>query len=201
MLIGQLPIMRGVCYIVAQVLACVLAALIAWALLDNFDEFQPPTPNESSLGNLEVARAFFAEMIFTGALVSVVLHVACSRQRDNQHYGLAIGVTLVAIIYAAGEISGGSFNPAVATALHLQKCFSGDCWAFRYIWIYWVAPALGACLAAFIFGINQKLEEEESGVYIREREKKTGRPPKGASAQKSDGDVDATDPKANDLVE
>jgi len=99
-----------------------------------------------------------------------VLHVACSRQRDNQHYGLAIGMTVLASLFAAGPISGGGFNPAVATSLHLEKCFSGDCSTFQYIWIYWIGPLVGSCAAAFLFMVTTHLQTEEKGVYVREQD-------------------------------
>jgi MIP family channel proteins len=171
-LIGQLKVRRACFYLLAQMIAALLAALVGWGLQDRPDSLNPPTPRVTE-GELEYARAFFSEMIYTSCLVSVVLHVACSRQRDNQHYGLAIGMTVLASAFAAGPISGGGFNPAVATSLHLQKCLAGDCSNFGYIWIYWVAPLLGAGAAAFLFIVVTHLETEEKGVYLREQDELT----------------------------
>lgn len=169
-LIGQLKKRRAGFYLLSQMLAAVAAALVGWGLQDRMESLKPPTPQLSTSGEVEYARAFFAELIYTSCLVSVVLHVACSRQRDNQHYGLAIGMTVLASAFAAGPISGGGFNPAVATSLHLEKCFSGNCELFKYIWIYWIAPLLGAVAAAFLFMVVTHLETEEKGVYLREQE-------------------------------
>jgi len=172
-LIGQLKTRRAGFYFLAQILASVAAALVGWGLQDQPAILHPPVPEFSPEGVREYARAFFGELIYTSCLVSVVLHVACSRQRDNQHYGLAIGMTVLASAFAAGPISGGGFNPAVASCLHLQKCFSGDCSQFEFIWIYWSAPLLGAGLAAFLFKVVTHLETEERGVYIREQDNET----------------------------
>jgi len=169
-LIGQLKKRRAGFYLLSQVLASVAAALVGWGLQDYPDNLHPPSPQLDDAGERQYARAFFSELIYTSCLVSVVLHVACSRQRDNQHYGLAIGMTVLASAFAAGPISGGGFNPAVATSLHLEKCFSGDCSLFQFIWIYWVAPLLGAGAAAFLFIVVTHLETEEKGVYVREQD-------------------------------
>ena len=59
-----------------------------------------------------------AEFMFTFALAYVVLNVATARGTEgNSYYGLAIGFTVLAGALTVGPISGGVFNPAVATGL------------------------------------------------------------------------------------
>src|SRR5213593_1632370 len=59
-------------------------------------------------------QALGVEVVFTGALVLVILNVAVSRAtQGNPFYGVAIGLTIVAAIFAGGPISGGAYNPAV----------------------------------------------------------------------------------------
>jgi len=58
--------------------------------------------------------ALTAEMLFTAALVLVVLNVAANRATaGNSFYGLAIGLTVAVGAFAVGPISGAAFNPAV----------------------------------------------------------------------------------------
>ena len=58
---------------------------------------------------------FLAEIIFTFLLVFVILNVATHPDtKNNQYYGLAIGLTVAAGAFSVGEISGGVFNPAVS---------------------------------------------------------------------------------------
>ncbi len=52
------------------------------------------------------------------ALAYVVLNAATSKATaGNSYYGLAIGFTVVIGAFAGGPISGGAFNPAIATGL------------------------------------------------------------------------------------
>ncbi len=62
--------------------------------------------------------AFVAEFLFTFALCWVVLNVATSKgTAGNSFYGLAIGMTVMVGAFAVGPVSGGAFNPAVATGI------------------------------------------------------------------------------------
>jgi aquaporin Z len=51
--------------------------------------------------------------------------------------------------YAVGAISGGAFNPAVATGISIMKLAS-----WSVYWVYLVGCFGGAALAALIFRIN-----------------------------------------------
>eukprot|EP00747_Dinoflagellata_sp_TGD_P125969 gnl/TRDRNA2_/TRDRNA2_174230_c4_seq19.p1 gnl/TRDRNA2_/TRDRNA2_174230_c4~~gnl/TRDRNA2_/TRDRNA2_174230_c4_seq19.p1 ORF type:complete len:405 (-),score=66.80 gnl/TRDRNA2_/TRDRNA2_174230_c4_seq19:222-1391(-) len=64
-------------------------------------------------------EAGLAETLYTFMLCFVVLNVAASKCHagKNQFYGLAIGFVIVAGGYGGGRISGGCFNPAVASGI------------------------------------------------------------------------------------
>jgi aquaporin Z len=65
--------------------------------------------------------AFVAEFLFTFALCWVVLNVATSKgTTGNSFYGVAIGMTVMVGAFAVGSVSGGAFNPAVATGISLM---------------------------------------------------------------------------------
>jgi aquaporin Z len=94
-------------------------------------------------------QALAAEMLGTMALVLTVLMVATVEVvKDGDFFGLAIGLSLRAAIFALGPISGGGFNPAVATGLYVAGASSDD---MDKLWIYWVGPLLGALAAAVGF--------------------------------------------------
>lgn len=62
--------------------------------------------------------AFLAEFLFTFALCWVVLNVATAKGTSgNSFYGVAIGMTVMVGAFAVGGVSGGAFNPAVATGI------------------------------------------------------------------------------------
>jgi len=76
-----------------------------------------------------------------------MLNVATSRGTiGNSFYGLAIGFTVFAMATTFGSVSGGAFNPAVATGATVVGAF-----AAKNIWIYLVACFGGGSIAALVF--------------------------------------------------
>jgi aquaporin Z len=135
---GRCPTSDVPFYIAAQVVAGVLAAITALALRGD------PTITPA---NPDILRALVAEFVGTFALCYVVLNVATAKSTaGNSNYGLAIGFTVMTMAFAFGGISGGAFNPAVATGItvmHLAKASN--------IWIYLVANFAAAVVAATVF--------------------------------------------------
>lgn len=111
-----------------------------------------------------VFRGFAMEAFFTAAIVTVVLHVACSKQRNNHYYGLAIGMAYCSASYAVGGVGSGAFNPAVALSLQLAKCFTGNCIPMMHLWLFWGAPAAGAFCASLLYKMTQPAPEEEEAA-------------------------------------
>ena len=93
--------------------------------------------------------AFFVELFLTAVFVLVILQVTKSKSYGNTAY-LAIALTLLAIHFAAVPFSGSSVNPArtIATALVGAK--------WTAIWIYIIAPPLGAVLGWAIHAVVVK---------------------------------------------
>lgn len=135
-------------YTAAQVVAGIFATLYGTAIVG----LDFPTPNTNN-NIVKIWQALCAEMVYTFALASVVLHVAYSRQRSNDFYGFAIGMTVVAAAFSVGGFTGGAFNPAVATGIQLVRCFTGDCTPLIQVWLYWAAPLAGAFGGGFLYNI------------------------------------------------
>jgi aquaporin Z len=95
-------------------------------------------------------HALVAELLGTFALAYVVLNVATAKGNSgNSFYGLAIGFTVLSMAYALGPISGGAFNPAVATGISLIHLAAwGD------FWVYLAGCFGGGLLAGLIFKMN-----------------------------------------------
>jgi aquaporin Z len=78
-----------------------------------------------------------------------VLNVATAKATaGNSTYGLAIGFTVVVMAFALGGVSGGAFNPAIATGItvmHIEKLAN--------FWIYLAGDFAAAALAALTFKI------------------------------------------------
>jgi len=107
-----------------------------------------------------IVEACIAEILYTFMLCFVVLNVAALKKKNNDHaktwYGLAIGFVIVAGAYGAGAVSGGCFNPAVATGIGV----SGS--SFTHILPYFVSELIGAGIAAGLFKVVRPDPENTS---------------------------------------
>ena len=125
-------------YWCAQIAGSVAAAILVLGLKGN--------PNVSSM-ELAAFPALIAEFVGTFALAYVVLNVATAKgTAGNSFYGLAIGFTVMVMAFGLGGISGGAFNPAVATGItimHVAKASN--------IWIYLLGNLAGGAAAAGVF--------------------------------------------------
>lgn len=144
-------------YVIAQCSGGIMGALFGVFLMGKNPKQAAP---EVAIGGAEsILRAMLSEGIYTFALVTVVLHVACSMQKNNHYYGFAIGMCVMCSAYAVGGFTGGAFNPAVATGLIVSKCLCGWCGPMLNLWLYWAAPAAGGAGAALLFKmVHPKIE-------------------------------------------
>lgn len=125
-------------YWTAQIVGGVLGALVVLLLKDG-GAVVPMV--------LDPFAAIVAELLFTFALAWVILNVATARgTQGNSYFGLAIGFTVLAGVYAVGPISGAAFNPAVAVALPLLGLAG-----VADLWMYMFAQFAGAGIAAMAF--------------------------------------------------
>jgi len=120
---GRCPTADVAPYIGAQLAAGVVAAFAVMALKGD-PVVAPDT--------IKIPAALIGEFIGTFALCYVVLNVATAKATaGNSNYGLAIGFTVMTMAYALGPLSGGAFNPAVATGLTvLHKAAAANLWIF-----------------------------------------------------------------------
>lgn len=144
-----------VVYILAQIGGACCSAL--YCVMIHGPEF--PTPNPG-LDGLAIFRAFLAESVYTFVLASVVLHVACSKQKDNNFYGFAIGFAVLVAALCVGGVSGGAFNPAVATGLIVVRCLTAYCLPLANLWLYWTSEILGAFVASIFFCALQNIQDD-----------------------------------------
>merc|ERR1719515_327832 len=95
-------------------------------------------------------------------LCLVVLNVACSGKNEfNQYYGIAIGFVIIAAGHAAGPISGGCFNPAVAFGIDISSTGLGFGWCFAYT----AYEFTGGALAALLFRLTRPEEWQAEAPY------------------------------------
>ena len=140
---GRLPAMDVPGYFIAQIIGASLAAGAVY-YLKGANRLVDAGGPIYGLGQIALA-----EFLFTFALAYVVLNVATAKANaGNSFYGLAIGFTVASGTFAVGAISGGAFNPAVATGCLIMGLIP----AGNFIAYIAVQLAAGA-LAAFVFRI------------------------------------------------
>jgi len=122
-------------YIFAQCLGAVLASLAVLLLYSQPENLGATVPRDNQL------QAFVLEIILTLILMFVILRVSSGSKETGIMAGAAIGVTVTLASLAAGTISGASMNPARSLGPALA---SGQ---VATLWIYCVAPVIGAALA------------------------------------------------------
>ena len=141
---------RGACdkndvapYIGTQLLAGALAAFVSQELLFS----------ETSVASIQMdtINAISAEFLYTFALVYVILNVATAEATEgNSYYGAAIAFVVLAGALTVGEISGGSFNPAVTGALYVSGVLE-----LSDLWIHLVPQFLAGLVAVQAFKVFQ----------------------------------------------
>ncbi|ACQ81253.1 major intrinsic protein [Beutenbergia cavernae DSM 12333] len=101
---------------------------------------------QATAGAFGLLGAAVIEIVGTAIFVGVILGV--TDVRSNVKFGpVAIGLTLAAVLLVAIPVTNGSINPARSTATAI---FS-EGWAFGQLWLFWVAPLLGAAIAGLVY--------------------------------------------------
>ena len=143
-------------YMVAQVLGGLLAAFILLQIAQGqagfaIDGTQAGAFASNGYGSLSpggygVAAAFLCEVVMT-AMFLVVIMGATHGKAPAGFAPIAIGLALTLIHLISIPVTNTSVNPARSTS---QALFVGD-WAVGQLWLFWVAPIIGALLAGLVF--------------------------------------------------
>ncbi|MBG6181715.1 aquaporin [Arthrobacter sp. CAN_A1] len=157
---GKTPWASVLPYVVAQVVGGLVAAVFIWLLLSANQQFAGSVQAlfavsangfaDHSPTQFALSSAFLAEVVATAIFVAVVLG-ATSRTATgalrNAGGPFAIGLVYAALLTFLLPITNGSLNPARSTAAAI---FS-ESWAIEQLWLFWVAPVLGAAITGLIY--------------------------------------------------
>jgi aquaporin Z len=111
---------------------------------------------EHSPGGYSMMAAMVAEIVLTGFFLVVIMG-STHKSAPSNLAPLAIGLCLTLIHLISIPVTNTSVNPARSTGPAL---FVGG-WALEQLWLFWVAPLIGAVLGAVIFKAIDYDEEEE----------------------------------------
>jgi aquaporin Z len=148
---GRFPAAQLLPYIVAQLVGAVVAAGVLYLIASGkagFDlkgGFASNGFGEHSPGKYSLGAALITEVVMTFMFLMIILGTTHKRAPVG-FAGLAIGLALVLIHLISIPVTNTSVNPARSTGPAL---FVGG-WAIEQLWLFWVAPILGAVLAGWV---------------------------------------------------
>jgi aquaporin Z len=165
----RIAVREAAAYVGAQVIGGILGMAILVAIASGIDGFRIGTgEGESTLaangwaqlspGGYDFVAALVVEVVLTFFFLLVILGVT-GREAPIGFAPLAIGLSLTLIHLISIPVTNTSVNPARSTAPALFV--GGD--ALKQLWLFWLAPILGAVLAGLLhrFVIEERAETVE----------------------------------------
>lgn len=157
---GRFPAKELPAYIIAQVLGAILAAALLYYIAsgkEGFDIAAGLASNgygEHSPGKYSMATGFVTELVMTAMFVIIILG-ATDKRAPPGLAPIAIGLALTLIHLISIPVTNTSVNPARSTGPALMV----GGWAIAQLWMFWVAPLIGAVVGG---GIYRWLGKEET---------------------------------------
>ena len=149
---GRFPAKELPFYIVSQVCGGIVAAGVLYLIASGkagFDlsaGFASNGYGAHSPGGYNLLAALVTEVVMTMMFLLVILG-ATDKRAPQGFAPIAIGLCLTLIHLISIPVTNTSINPARSTGVAL---FVGD-WAISQLWLFWVAPIVGAVLGALIY--------------------------------------------------
>ncbi|WP_207867180.1 aquaporin Z [Pseudomonas sp. 58(2021)] len=149
---GRFPAKELPAYIIAQVIGGILAAALLYHIAsgkEGFDIAAGLASNgygEHSPGKYSMASGFVTELVMTAMLVVIILG-ATDKRAPAGLAPIAIGLALTLIHLISIPVTNTSVNPARSTGPALMV----GGWAIAQLWMFWVAPLLGAVVGGVVY--------------------------------------------------
>ena len=149
---GRFPAKELAPYIVAQVLGGIVAGGVLFVIASGkvgFDVAAGFAANgfaEHSPGGYSLLAALVTEIVMTMMFLLIILG-ATDKRAPQGFAPIAIGLGLTLIHLISIPVTNTSVNPARSTGVAV---FVGG-WALAQLWLFWVAPIVGAVLGAAVY--------------------------------------------------
>ena len=149
---GRHPTGEVLPYIVAQVLGGIAGAFVLLMIASGQPGFDLAGGLASngygvhSPGGYSLGAGFLTEVVMTLMFLVIILG-ATDRRAPAGFAPIAIGLGLTLIHLISIPVTNTSVNPARSTG---PAVFVGD-WALGQLWLFWVAPIIGALIAGFLY--------------------------------------------------
>jgi aquaporin Z len=139
-------------YIVSQVFGAVLAGGVLYIIASGKAGFELSAGfasngyGEHSPGGYSLLAALVTEVVMTFMFLIIILG-ATDKRAPQGFAPIAIGLGLTLIHLISIPVTNTSVNPARSTGVAV---FVGD-WAVNQLWLFWIAPIIGAGLAGVVY--------------------------------------------------
>jgi aquaporin Z len=149
---GRFKAAEVVPYWIAQVLGAIAAAALLYLIASGkagFDLSGGLASNgygEHSPGRYSLGAGFITEMTMTFMFLMIILGTT-DRRAPHGFAPIAIGLALTLIHLISIPVTNTSVNPARSTGPAL---IVGG-WALQQLWLFWIAPLIGAALAGVVY--------------------------------------------------
>jgi len=149
---GRHPANEVLPYIVVQVLGAIAGAFVLLMIASGQPGFDVSGGLASngygahSPGGYSLGSGFLTEVVMTLMFLVIILG-ATDRRAPAGFAPIAIGLGLTLIHLISIPVTNTSVNPARSTGPALMV---GD-WALGQLWLFWVAPLIGALLAGYLY--------------------------------------------------
>ena len=155
---GRFPAKQLLPYIIAQLLGATLAAGVLYLIASGkpgfvVGGFASNGFGEHSPGGYSLMAALVCEVVMTMAFLVIILG-ATDKRAPAGFAPIAIGLGLTLIHLISIPVTNTSVNPARSTGVALFA----DGWALGQLWLFWLAPILGAGLGALTYRSLGKAE-------------------------------------------
>jgi aquaporin Z len=167
---GRFPAALLLPYVVAQILGGIVGAGVLYLIASGRADFSLAGGFASngygahSPGGYSLAAGLVCEVVMTFMFLIVILGTTHKRAPVG-FAGLAIGLALTLIHLISIPVTNTSVNPARSTATAL---FVGG-WAIQQLWLFWLAPVIGAAIAGVVHKALLESPVEEPPVTGRAR--------------------------------
>ena len=154
---GRFPANQLAPYIIAQVIGGLLGGGVLYLIASGqagFDVtagFASNGYGEHSPGGYSMVAALITEVVMTMMFLIIIMG-ATDKRAPAGMAPIAIGFGLTLIHLISIPVTNTSVNPARSTGVAL---FAGD-WAISQLWLFWLAPIVGAVLGAIIYNFISK---------------------------------------------
>ncbi|MFT4825801.1 MAG: aquaporin Z [Halioglobus sp.] len=156
---GRFPANQLVPYIIAQVLGGIVAGGVLYLIASGKAGFELSAGfasngyGEHSPGGYSMMSALITEVVMTMMFLVVILG-ATDKRAPAGLAPIAIGLCLTLIHLISIPVTNTSVNPARSTGVAL---YVGG-WAVSQLWLFWIAPIVGAVMGALVYRFIGKQE-------------------------------------------